>query len=572
MKRFLLLLLSVLALLPACQRDNYFEELGKPEPLPQKALRADGDKIHGQISFRGEFPGKVAALYDALAHRANEVLSSELVLESAMVVIGNAFDGFLSEAGDMPADSLIETAYHNGVILAFTFPDYEKISRWCDRKGIVFPGIPAEGGDRLLLCAFSNRGWLYDMDDPRYRMDAGAAADFNAWLNPFVAWVNAHIAAGTATSPYVIGCGEDLVFEQNLACQKYDHTYFLALSDTVKALSQMTCRFTSWPVTGAERDWFLCQAELDINNAPLFRGTGVSESGSYRTKYSAYEMRQAGFRFDLAAGTQNVDGFEQGPQPQTAAAGEALSPDFDWTLPESGIFTEGPVTARRSSALTAAVSPRHYDSAGTCLFEDLGVENVSADGVVSYRFTVPSPLLGYMHRTEIHPSEARICCEGRDDLRASWVWRCPRWDYERILNVSAFAAYVSMAFRSDVVGAGQWKDHCDAQGKALRKIRLLSPGRVLTGQLQLVNDFDDGASCTAMRLWAEGKDPKKDIPDYDALMSVVAPGDRFVRNVEAGRYLLQFYKQSADGEGMWLKEATVDITAAQAAVLSAAAL
>ncbi len=102
-----------------------------------------------------------------------------------------------------------------------------------------------------------------------------------------------------------------------------------------------------------------------------------------------------------------------------------------------------------------------------------------------------------------------------------------------------------------------------------RTIRLLSPGRVQTGQLQLLNDYEDAASCEALRFWAEEKDPAKDVPDYDALWIVVAPGSSFVRNMETGRYQMQFYKKSADGKKTWFKEGMVDITAAQATVISA---
>lgn len=561
MKRILLTLLSVAALFCACQRDNYFNELGEPTPPPEAKLRDDGQLIQGPVAFDGQFPGKAIELYNALVHRASAVIGTNLWYDSDMVFIG---EGVLSEEGDSDEDIRAENAYHKGVILAFVFPDYAKIDAWCGKKGIVFPGVPAEGEDRILLCAFSNRGWLYELDDPRYRLESGTAADYSAWLNPFVEWVNMHIAS--AAAPYRIGSGDELVFERNLACQKYDHTWFLALSDTVKVLSQMTCHFTSWPVTSAERDWFLCQARLSVNNLPMSRGVGVSESGAYRSKYCAYEMRQAGFVFDMGAGPQAEDGFQAGPLPQTTPAGETFSADFDWTLPEGGMFTEGPVTAHRSGALTAAVPPVHR-GASTASFPDLGTENLSAVGVVRYRFTVPSSLLGYMHRTEIFPSEAQICRTGRDDLQATWVWRCPQLDIERIVHVSASTVYASMGFRSDAVGAGQWKDHTDAEGRPQRQFRLLSPGRVLTGQLQLVNDFGDGASCHSIQLWAEGRDPKTDAPDYDDFWTVVPSGETFVRNLETGRYYLQFYKEFGDK-----REAFIDIDAAQPIVLLASEL
>lgn len=563
MKRFSYLLLAVL-LLSSCQRDNFYEELGKPSAPEKVTLASDGAEIFAQVSFRGGVPGKKGDLCDALKIRSSAVLSDEQVLESAMVVI---VDDILTEEGNTPTDSLIEAAYHIGVIIAVVFPDYERISSWCSRKGIVFPGVPqeAEQDDRLLLCAFSNRGWLYDMDNPLFRMDPADRIDYNAWLNPFVAWVNDHLAS--PSEPYLIGSGAELVFERNLACQKYDHTWFLALSDTVKVLSQMTGRFTSWPVTGADHDWFLCHAELDVNNVPMFCGTGVSQSNGIRTKFRAYEMRQAGFRFDMAAGLQGPDGFVRGPFPQSAGAGEPFSPDFDWTLDDADMLTEGPVTAFRSSALTAFSPFRHF-GASFGNFPDLSVANRSGDGIVDYLFTVPSSLLGYMHRTEIIPSEAQVCRQGRDDLQASWVWRCARSDGERVIRFGVSTVYTSMEFSSVTVGAGHWTDHSDAVGDPVRKFRLLSPGRTLTGQLQLVNDFDDGASCISPRFWAEGKDPKKDTPDYDALWSDIGPGECFARNMETGRYLMQFYKQFPDG-GTWLREVQVDISAAQPTVVSA---
>lgn len=563
MKRIALFLpLLAVMLLASCQRDNYYDEL-VPADLPKAALQPDGVTFAGKVAYPsvGEIP---IALQNALYKRTSE-LGSNLVLDSEMAVFG---PGFLTESGTAPSDTLIALAYRCGVIITVVHPDYTFLSSWCGKQGIVFPGVPGEY-ESPLLCAFSNRGWLYDMDDPRYRITS-EEVDYNAWLNPFVAWVNAHLDEGV--TPYVIGSGDELVFEQNLACQKYDHTWFLSLRDTVKVLSQMTSHFTCWPVTGADRDWFLCKAELSINNAPMFRGVGVSTGNGIRTKYSAYEMRKAGFRFDIGAGPQNADGFEQGPLPESTPAGESFQPDFDWTLPVSGFFTEGPVTARRSSALTAAIPPAHR-GAVTATLPDLDVANNSGNGIIDYQFTVPSSLLGYMHRTEIYPSEAQICRSGRDDLQASWVWRCPQSDAERLLSVGVSAVYTSMFFRSDTVGAGEWADY----GKAVddrstsprRTIRLLSPGRVQTGQLQLLNDYEDAASCEALRFWAEGKDPAKDVPDYDALWSVVAPGSSFVRNMETGRYQMQFYKKSADGKKTWFKEGMVDITAAQATVISA---
>jgi len=570
MKRFLLLLLAALAL-ASCQRDNFFDELVPKKPKYSR-LAPDNQVISAPVAFRGSIPSNLQNALKARTH----LPEGDLVENSAMVIIGS---GFLTESGTMPADTLIETAYHNGIIISVVQPDYAWLSEWCEKKGIVFPAVPSED-DNILLCAFSNRGWLYDMDAPHVRDPW--SQDYNSWLNPFVSWVNAHIGADTMPEPYVIGSGDPLVFERNLACQQYDHTYFLALNDTVSCihpykadtldvLSQMTAHFTSWPVSGTDRDWYLCHASLSINNAPMFCDVAVSTSGGIRTKFCGYEMRRVGFSFDLGAGPQGADGFEQKPLPGSAEAGESFEPDFDWNL-ESGAITEGPVTARRSTALTVA-APLQHKGQRTGTLPDLNIENNSADGVVNYLFTVPSEQLGYMHRTEIYPSEAAICRTGRDDLESSWVWRLsPSSMLQPVLRIGATSIYTSMYFRSTTVGAGCWKDHYGALSSTQRKIRLLSPGRVQTGQLQLSNDYADAASCVALRFWAEEKDPKKDTPDYDALWSVVAPGGCFIRNMEAGRYLMQFYKQSADGQKMWLQERMVEIVAAQATTLAASEL
>lgn len=570
MKRLFPILLAALAL-ASCQRDNYFKEFGEEDIAPQyHRLADDKSQIHAPVAYRGGYIP--VELQEALKKRT-PLLGGELVLDSEMVLIG---EGFLTDNGTTPSDSLIETAYHNGIIVAVVNPDYEKLSAWCDKKGIVFPAVPSED-DHILLCAFSNRGWLYDMDDPRYKDPT--AKDYRAWLNPFVAWVNAHVSAETTPKQYRIGSGEDLVFERNLACQKYDHTYFLALNDTIscihpykadtlKVLSQMTAHFTSWPVSEAERDWYLCHASLSIDNAPMFCDVAVSTSGGTRTKFCGYEMRQAGFSFDIGAGPQGPGGFIEGPLPGSTAAGEPFHPDFDWTLEESGALTEGPVTAKRSAALTVD-APLLHKGERTASLPELDLENKSAGGRVEYLFTVPSELLGYMHRTEIYPSEAAVCRTGCDNLETSWVWCCPKSDMTRTLRVGTKCSYTSMFFRSTSVGAGRWNEHAKALSSTSRSIRLLSPGRMLTGQLQLENDYDDAASCVAFSFWAEGRDPEKEIPDYDAQPSVVAPGDAFVRNMEAGRYLMRFYKKSADGQNMWLCERTVEITAAQATVISA---
>lgn len=568
MKRLLSILLASLAL-ASCQQDNFFKELGEDTAPDYTRLADDLSRIKAPVAYRG---GYIPLELQTALNERTPTLGGELVLDSDMVVIG---EGFLSESGTTPSDTLVEMAYHNGIIIAVVQPDYEMLSAWCDRKDIVFPAVPSDD-DHILLCAFSNRGWFYEMDDPRHKDPT--AQDYGAWLNPFVAWVNAHLSEDASPEPYVIGSGENLVFERNLACQKYDHTYFLALNDTIscihpykadrlKVLSQMTAHFTSWPVSGADRDWYLCHASLSINNAPMFCDVAVSTSGGIRTKFSGYEMRRVGFSFDPGTGAQGTDGFERKPMPENAGAGETFEPDFDWNL-EHAAFTEGPVTARRSGALTVDAPLYHLGARSTSL-PDLNIQNNSAKGRVDYLYTVPSALLGYMHRTEIHPSEAAICRKGSDALEAGWVWRFPQSDAERTVRIGTNCSYTSMFFRSTSVGAGRWNEHETALSSVSRTIRLLSPGRVLTGQLQLENDYDDAASCVAFRFWEEGRDPENDIPDYDAQTSVVAPGKTFVRNMEAGRYLMQFYKKSADGQRMWLQEKTIDIVAAQATVISA---
>lgn len=570
MKRFLPALFALL-LTASCQVDNFSSEMGKGQPLSPFPLYDDGSKVNAVVTFRGNF-ALDNDFRDAIEDRC-PIRDGDLALESGVVFIGNSF----LEDGTSPADSLIENAYRKGVLISVVHPDYESLISWCSKKGIFFPG-QHEAGEDLLLCAFSNKGWLYELDSP-YGYAGAKGKDFCAsLLNPFVEWVNNYFKASVPAEEYIAGSGTPVDIRLNSVCQRYDHSYFLflndticmrssAMPDTVKALSQLTFSLTSYPVNSAGHDWFLCRGDISINNSPMFNGVATSLHGNVKSRFCAYILQGLGFSCNYLGSYR----FAAGPVPSDREAGQTFDGGLRWNSPED-ICICGPATSGRTQALTASAGAVFNTAGKLSSYADLNIRNTSDKFIVSYDYTVPDKLLGYMYGTSMFGPQAEVCLRGRDGIGASWVIESASLEANMPMRIGVDARYCSMCFTSTSVGAGKWNEHGNAVcGPARRGVLLLNSGRTLTGQVQVLNDLPEGYVCDDLKLWAEGSNPAKDIPDYEFPASSFASGERLVRNVEPGTYLLQIFVNGASGKGN-TRSGSVEVGAASASVIKVSEL
>lgn len=406
-------------------------------------------------------------------------------------------------------------AYAEGKVIAVIAPDNAELNKWMKAHDIHAQSYVEN--DRNLIEAFTVSGWRYDLDNPLDDSPA-ASANLNAYLNPFVRWVNDAIST---PSVQLEGFGGDgmvnVATTFDHAC--YDKTYHIYLKkelghvalstpDVVEASSSATLHLEYYPLYSFEDnnsngDYYLFSAKFTIENRPMYKGSWVNKHGGVKTHLCAFIFDYAKLNFQLMDSdySEITPKFDVGPNPETTSVNVSHEEGMSWSLDGSvtgGWEGSGP------AALLSVSGGVSFSNSTSVSFPDLLVRNNSSKGQVKIEYDIADEVAGYMRGGTMYPPTATLC---KSDLvlRASWVWRIDSTkdnsDEYFTLMMTPEVGYSAMRFYSTALVDGKFYYFDNAITNRAPAINIQAPNRVPTGQVKINNTESQGIYFTDMKIW-----------------------------------------------------------------------
>ncbi|MDD3108137.1 MAG: hypothetical protein PHV49_02870, partial [Alistipes sp.] len=329
-------------LFASCAKER--SEGGDSNETPSGKLVASGERITLPVFSKGDIS---AYIQSALSSR---FVAQTAELEKARVML------FSTESFVAANPQQLVEAYDRGVVFVIARPDMEQVERICNENDIPFGGAITNKND-LELFAFNSRGDSYSMDDPS-DSNLSAQEEYNAYLNPFISWLNDILTKGAS-----VQAAPDLRTEPQADVQKtfdyqtISHTFnvylkkelgtvALSTPDTVEASGQVTLTMSIYPLyaftdQSSPGDYYIVNTTLTAHNQTLYLGEFEHRHGGVHVHMCAYIMGHMNMTctMDSKAGYTVDFPINGTPTPLTTQVSQTFTSGISWNL--GGSLTGG---------------------------------------------------------------------------------------------------------------------------------------------------------------------------------------------------------------------------------------
>jgi|SRR5574344_423299 hypothetical protein len=332
--KFLLLMsmaIAAMCLLNSCSHDSAIDVIDGDYRGDSTSIKANNE----QVVFPAAMVGTIPADYAAAFQKRFSSLSTTVTGDTKLMIVSS--DDLVSKASD--ANAVIK---NNGIVVVIN-PEKSVLYKWLTDNGLGGNIQPAV--DSSAIYAISAFGKIYILDD----IPADVSSGVNAFLNPFISWVNGVLGHVEGESDYTssdvekLFGSEDIKITHNITLNKVITHIKGASHDRISRESQIDVRYSIYPLyvfndQPDKGDYYIVNASITAYNGNMYNGNWTQKHGWIRARICGFYLRELSCSSTLQSKSgSDVGAFSSGglPVPLTSSDQTTYSSGLSWSLSAS---------------------------------------------------------------------------------------------------------------------------------------------------------------------------------------------------------------------------------------------